>query len=170
MDFIIARYSFLLEKENKKLDILDSVLGAGCSSIIDIDLRYKAIEGFIAENDIKNIIAPMVRCKNLSAKIHFSGVKASLFEDEMEEKLFSALNNIKEIVSDHVAAKNYREALGQLEKFGKTVDLFFDKVMVMAEDKNIRANRLNLVRDTSDLYLKIADFSRLVIEGDKNIN
>ena len=173
-DFIIARYSFLLEKEKKRLDILEAIKGAmtGRHSIIDIDLRYKAIEDFVAERDIKKITAPMIRCKNISdksGKIHFPEVKASLFEDEMEEKLFSSLNNIKDIVMDQIAGKEYCKALGQLEKFGKTVDLFFDKVMVMAEDKNIRSNRLNLVRDSSYLYLKFADFSRLVIEGDKNI-
>ncbi len=169
--FIIARYSFLLEKEKKRLDILESILNAheGRHSIIDIDLRYKAIEDFITERDIKNITAPMVRCKNISGKVNDSQVKASLFEDEMEEKLFSALNNIKDIITGQIAGKDYGKALGQLEGFGKTVDLFFDKVMVMAEDKKVRSNRLNLVRDTSYLYLKFADFSRLVIEGDKNI-
>jgi len=169
MDFIMARYSFLLEKEKKRLDILKAVLGAstGRHSIIDIDLRYKAVEDFIAEGDIKNITEPMVRCKNLSGKIQFSEVKTSLFEDEMEGKLFSALNSAKDMIVGQIAGKEYQEVLGQLEKFGKTVDLFFDKVMVMVEDKNIRSNRLNLIRETYYLYLKFADFSRLVIEGEK---
>ena len=87
----------------------------------------------------------------------------------MEEKLFSALNSKEDIIEGQIAIKDYQGVLGQLEEFGKTVDLFFDKVLVMAEDKKIKANRLNLVKNTFDLYLKLADLSRLVIEGDKNI-
>ncbi|MDZ7838787.1 MAG: hypothetical protein U5N58_13105 [Actinomycetota bacterium] len=55
--------------------------------------------------------------------------------------------------------------LTELEKFGEAVDEFFDQVLVMDEDENIRQNRISLVKEARDLYLFIADFSRLVIEG-----
>ena len=47
---------------------------------------------------------------------------------------------------------------------GKEIDIFFDEVMVMAEDRKIRNNRIALLRRISDLYRRLADFSALQIE------
>jgi len=49
------------------------------------------------------------------------------------------------------------------------VDLFFDKVLVMDKDKKVRSNRINLIKKAVDLYLLLADFSRLTIEGNSRI-
>jgi glycyl-tRNA synthetase beta chain len=43
----------------------------------------------------------------------------------------------------------------------KPIDDFFDKVMVMVEDKKLRDNRLALLNQISQLFLRIADFSKL---------
>jgi len=42
------------------------------------------------------------------------------------------------------------------------VDLFFDKVMVMAEDPAVRTNRLALIGEVLGAFSRIADFSELV--------
>jgi len=46
------------------------------------------------------------------------------------------------------------------------IDDFFDRVLVMAEDSAVRNNRLALLRHVESLFLRVADFSRIVIEGD----
>jgi glycyl-tRNA synthetase beta chain len=43
----------------------------------------------------------------------------------------------------------------------KPIDEFFDKVMVMVEDEAIRNNRLALLDEIGQLFLRIADFSKL---------
>jgi glycyl-tRNA synthetase beta chain len=47
---------------------------------------------------------------------------------------------------------------------GPEIDNFFDEVMVMTEDENLRKNRVALLQQISELYRKIADFSALQIE------
>jgi glycyl-tRNA synthetase beta subunit len=68
-------------------------------------------------------------------------------------------------VRELILKKDYRSVLAEFEEFGRTVDLFFDSVLVMEKDVKTRVNRINLVRKAVDLYLMFADFSRLVIEG-----
>ena len=46
---------------------------------------------------------------------------------------------------------------------GKNIDDFFDNVLVMDGDDKIRANRINLVKSAADLYMLLADFSKLVV-------
>lgn len=168
-DFIIARYRFLLEKKGKRLDILESILGSGCCSILDIDLRYKAIEEFIGSEDIKKISFPMIRCKNIIDKKEFEEVDKELLEEEYEKRLFSSVNKKEKAIKDLMCKKGYASVLTELYEFGEIVDLFFDKVLVMDKDKKVRSNRVNLIKKAVDLYLMLADFSRLTVESGSNM-
>jgi glycyl-tRNA synthetase beta chain len=164
-DFIISRYRFLLEKEKKRSDILESILGSGCSSITDIDLRYRALQKFMSDSDIKRLAFPMIRCKNITGDKESGKVNPKFFKEEYEKKLFSSAGRYEASVKELVSKKDYGLVLAGLEEFGKTVDLFFDNVLVMEKDRKIRTNRINLVRKVVNIYLMFADFSKLVIEG-----
>ena len=59
------------------------------------------------------------------------------------------------------AARDYTEALRSLAALRKAVDDFFDSVMVMAEDHELRANRLALLKRMQGLFMRVADLSRL---------
>lgn len=56
---------------------------------------------------------------------------------------------------------DYVSALAEIATFRDPVDLFFDKVMVMAEDERVRNNRLALLTGIARLFARIADFARL---------
>ena len=58
-------------------------------------------------------------------------------------------------------AGDYTPALRQLAALRENVDAFFDQVMVMVEDDTLRANRLSLLQNLSNLFLRVADLSRL---------
>ena len=164
-DFIIARFRFLLEKKGRRLDILESILEAGCGSILDIDLRYAAIEEFIGKRDIKRISFPMTRCRNIIGGKEFGEVEEKFLVEEYEKKLFSSVKMKRSSIEDLILRKDYISVLVELNELGETVDLFFDKVLVMDKDEKIRSNRINLIKKTVDLYMMLGDFSRLVIDN-----
>ncbi|MCG9479989.1 MAG: glycine--tRNA ligase subunit beta [Actinomycetia bacterium] len=164
-EFILARYRFKLEKEGKRLDILEAVAAAGTWSVTDMDLRYRALEKFMGQHDIELIANPMIRCKNIIKEEEIAKMDAGRFRESGEKKLYEAVEKVKEIVKSCKQEKKYFQMLTELEKFGEAVNKFFDQVLVMDEDENIRQNRISLVKEARDLYLFIADFSRLVIEG-----
>ncbi|MFC2145121.1 glycine--tRNA ligase subunit beta [Actinomycetota bacterium] len=164
-DFIVARLRFLLDSQNRRLDILDAVLGSGAGSITDIDMRFKAIEEFILENDIKSIVWPMSRSQNIISKKKFSKVDEGLFIEEHEKKLFRSLKDVSDRKDALINNKDYPALLKEMEKFGKVVDAFFDEVLVMDKDPAVKANRISLLKEVVDYYLSMADFSKLVIES-----
>ncbi len=164
-DFIIARYRFLLDRQDRRMDILEAVLGSGCGSIIDIDMRFKAIEEYILKNDIKSIVWPMSRSKNIITKKQFGNIDSGLFIEEYEKKLFNSLKNIKDKTAILIKNRDYPALLAGMEKFGKVVDAFFDEVLVMDKDPSVKANRINILKEVVDYYLNMADFSKIVIEN-----
>ncbi len=62
-------------------------------------------------------------------------------------------------------ARDYEEALLEIAKLRPAIDKFFDKVMVMVDDENLRANRLALLQTLVKEFSTIADFSEIVTEG-----
>ena len=56
---------------------------------------------------------------------------------------------------------DYKPGLQLLATLRDSVDGFFDQVMVMTDDKNLRNNRLSLLKQLHDLFLRVADISAL---------
>ena len=164
-DFIIARQRFLLDSQDRRMDILDAVLGSGAGSITDIDKRFKAIEEFILKNDIKSIVWPMSRSQNIISKKKFTHIDEGLFVEEHEKKLFKSLKDVLDRKNTLINNKEYTLLLKEMEKFGKVVDAFFDEVLVMDKDPSVKANRINILKKVVDYYLDMADFSKLIIES-----
>jgi glycyl-tRNA synthetase beta chain len=70
-----------------------------------------------------------------------------------------------EVVEKLRATRNYEDALIETSKLRPLVDRFFDKVMVMVDDEDVRANRLALLQTLLKDFSTIADFSEIVTEG-----
>jgi len=111
----------------------------------------------------------MVRCKNIIDKKEFGEVEVELLGEEYEKRLFSSVNMKEKAIKDLMPKKDYAAVLAELYGFGEIVDLFFDKVLIMDKDKKVRSNRINLIKKAVDLYLLLADFSRLTIGGNSRI-
>ena len=88
-----------------------------------------------------------------------------LFREEAERNLGSAMPEIARIAEQFKQERNYSRALAEISRLRPAVDAFFDKVMVMVEDEQLRANRLALLRSLLKEFSTIADFSEIVTEG-----
>jgi glycyl-tRNA synthetase beta chain len=85
----------------------------------------------------------------------------TLLQEEAEKALFHQVVEIAPLVRAHVANEDYTEALRALAGLRAAVDLFFDNVMVMADEPLTRQNRLALLTLLSGLMNRVADISRL---------
>jgi glycyl-tRNA synthetase beta chain len=88
-------------------------------------------------------------------------VKENLFEHESEAALLSAYQKVEKRVSDAMDMGLFEKALLDIATLRGPVDAFFDGVMVLAEDKNVRRNRMALLGHIAALFGSFADFSKL---------
>jgi glycyl-tRNA synthetase beta chain len=70
---------------------------------------------------------------------------------------------VAEDVRSLAAAREYGPALIAIAGLRPVVDAFFDRVMVMAPEPELRTNRLTLVGRTVKDFSRIADFSEIVV-------
>ena len=162
-DFIMARYRFRLEKQGKRTDIFEAVAAAGCNSITHLDLRYKAMETYIAgSGDVLKLSEPLTRCKNILKGRQFGKVDIKLLKDDAELKLYEMLSKREKIIKAHLASKSFDMVIAELAGFADSINYFFEKVLVMDKDEAIKQNRLNLVKSCTELYYLFADFSKIL--------
>jgi len=95
-------------------------------------------------------------------------VDSAILELETEKELARVIERTIESVERSRAARDYDEALREIAELRPLIDKFFDDVMVMVDDDNLRANRLALLRTVVKEFSTIADFSEMATEGKSN--
>ncbi|MCE1750345.1 glycine--tRNA ligase subunit beta, partial [Enterobacter hormaechei] len=88
-------------------------------------------------------------------------VDVSTLKAPEEVKLATHLIVLQDKLAPLFAEGHYQEALVELASLREVVDAFFDNVMVMDEDLQVRVNRLTLLSELRDLFLRVADISLL---------
>jgi glycyl-tRNA synthetase beta chain len=84
-----------------------------------------------------------------------------------EKELYRATKGIEKKFSRSLENRNYNHSLEILLTLRKPINDLFDHVMVMVPEDEIRNNRLSLVKFVADHFRKVADFSKIVIEGEE---
>jgi glycyl-tRNA synthetase beta chain len=111
---------------------------------------------------IKNILRQATEKGFLNPGMDFGFVGQDLLQDPAEKGLNAAAAQLAPVVEELRRKQEYREALERIATLRPHVDLFFDKVMVMVDDKSLRDNRLQLIGGVLGAFSRIADFSELV--------
>jgi len=90
-----------------------------------------------------------------------SALDARLATDEAEIALIEALAGVSPKIEAALQARDFDAALAAAAELGPPIDRFFDEVLVMAEDKQVRANRLRLLLDVRDAVGALGDLSQI---------
>jgi glycyl-tRNA synthetase beta chain len=160
------RGSYLEEAAGRAIttEMFDAVLASKPHSPLDIDIRLQALESFLTLPEATSLAASNKRIANILRKAtgDLSGaVETARLQDGPERQLFEHVVSMERAVNPLFSRREYKSALSQLATLKEDVDRFFDSVMVMADDPEVRANRLGLLVRLRGLFLQVADLSRL---------
>jgi len=161
----LRRY-FLDRDAGLRTETFDAVLVRQPTSLVDFDRRLAAVQTFARLEQAESLAAANKRIANILRKAgdpEGLKVKTKLLELDAEKALHNALKNSREKVAPMLEQRRYAEILNELADLRDPVDLFFDEVMVMAEDDAVKNNRLALLGELRALFLDVADISRLSI-------
>ena len=145
-------------------EMIDAVLASRPHSPLDIDARLRALERFQMLPEAASLASANKRIANILRKApgEISGaVDTARLEHAAERQLFEHVISMERAVNPLFSRRDYAAALTQLASLREDVDRFFDGVMVMADDADVRANRLGLLWRLRGLFLQVADLSRL---------
>ncbi|HWW13554.1 MAG TPA: glycine--tRNA ligase subunit beta [Candidatus Dormibacteraeota bacterium] len=162
---------YLKDVRGYAYDVVKAVLAADAEGVVDAVARAEAVKQVLHMAEFLAIGAACKRMRNILRQAEEKGIEPAVkFEylpeaAEEEKTLMAYMERTDGRVEAHRHKKEYLDALLLLSTAREPVDKFFDKVMVMVEDKKVRANRLALLRTLLKEFSTIADFSEIVTEG-----
>ena len=145
-------------------DVVDSVLATDPRIPSDIHRRILAVESFRVLPEAKALTVANKRIRNIlrkSTEPTTLKIDVSALQEDAERQLARRIIGLESDILPVLEDQDYQGALKMLSGLRDDVDAFFDQVMVMADDLNLRRNRLALLQSIETLFLKVADISLL---------
>lgn len=164
MEFIFERLHAYYQDKGIPTDVLDAVSSLKPTSPVDIDKRLLAVNAFRKLPEAESLAAANKRIGNILKKIKGkipSKLDMALFDKNEEKDLFNLLTVLSGEIDPLLADRKYEATLKNLARLREPVDAFFDNVMVMADDEQVKNNRIAMLNQLHSLFLKVADISRL---------
>jgi glycyl-tRNA synthetase beta chain len=170
--FFAERLEFYLrEAKGQAYDVVKAVLSAEANDVRDAVARAEAVTSMRGSEDFLAVCAAFKRMKNILDQAGAKGetipsiVELTLLTDPAEKSLEAADATTSKEALALTTQREYGAALAKIATLRRVVDIFFEKVMVMAPETEIRANRLALLDRVLRDFSSIADFSEIVSAG-----
>jgi glycyl-tRNA synthetase beta chain len=175
MNFVIDRLSIIMRDKGVSVELFIAVLNrhsifAG-KPLMPAIYRLNALDEFLSTSDGTNLLSAYHRASTIleaeekkdgmsyDEAIDLALIKA---KGEPEEKILAeALDATTSQAREHVAKEDFAGAMKALAALRPAVDAFFERILVNAEDKDIRANRLRLLASFREATRAVADFSAI---------
>lgn len=165
MEFFKQRLRNLLMDQGIRYDVIDAVFADKRNDdMVDLAVRCKALATYVEAGNAEPLVQVSVRVSNLCKKIEKEvAISGSLFKDESENKLHEVVAAVSKEIIPEIVLYDYAAVLKAGEKVIEPVNAFFDNVMVMDEDENVKNNRLAMLEEVRGIVNAVGDLSLLVL-------
>jgi glycyl-tRNA synthetase beta chain len=170
LEFFAQRLRASFTGQGFETRIVEAAVQAGIDDVYLLSKRLEALDRFSREPDFEQSVLTFKRADNIirkqgdSVSVPLDGrFDASLLQEDQEQELAKHLERMKPRWEELWQEEAFDELLGLLRELRPVVDGFFDRVMVMAEDQSLRANRLNLLQSLVTRLSQLAAFNALQI-------
>ncbi|MCU7839861.1 MAG: glycine--tRNA ligase subunit beta [Candidatus Thiodiazotropha sp. (ex Troendleina suluensis)] len=163
-NFMLDRLKGIYTDLGVSNDLFQAVAEVRPENMADFDQRIWAIGEFRKLPEAESLSAANKRIHNILKKSNeplAMRADPTLFQDDAERQLADKLDELTPLAQPLFDRGDYSQGLQILAALKEPVDLFFDQVMVMTDDASLRNNRLALLSQMENLFLSVADISRL---------
>lgn len=164
LSFCLERLKGLFLEKGFAADELDAVLSVNPTQPLDFEERLQAVKAFRSLPEAESLAAANKRIRNILRKagsLSQHTVDEEQLVEAAEKALCEQAQAASKAVTPLLVQRDYSAALKRLAQLREATDRFFDEVMVMADNETTRNNRLTLLSETGNLFLSIADISKL---------
>ncbi|HUJ01205.1 MAG TPA: glycine--tRNA ligase subunit beta [Usitatibacter sp.] len=160
--FMLDRLRSMLREKGYDANEIEAVLADDPTSIHRVWTRIEAVKAFRSMPEADSLASANKRIRNILRKSGMAErVEPSLLAEDEEKRLHASIESLAPRVAERLERQDFAGALKDLAGIRDTVDAFFDKVLVNAEDEKLRRNRLALLTRLAALMNRVADISKL---------
>jgi glycyl-tRNA synthetase beta chain len=165
-DFLFDRFGSYLKEQGYSTLQVEAVLSKMPADLGVVPQQIEAVKVFQTLPEAESLAAANKRVANILRQAEAKGetFEAGELRAPEERTLQAAIRAASEKAKPLYDKGDYTGYLKSLSTLKEPVDNFFDKVMVMVEDKKLRSSRLALLRDLREAMNRVADISKLAVE------
>lgn len=162
LEFIYERLKGYCSDKGFSPDEFDAVLAVLPEQPLDFMRRLEAVKTFRQRSEAEPLAGANKRIRNILKKTEApQNFDSNVLTEPAEIELLQAAQASAEAIGPLLQQQDYTAAMNRLAQLKDIVDAFFDNVMVMTDDIELRNSRLGLLNMLSEQFLQIADISRL---------
>lgn len=169
--FVAQRLRGILAEHGIRYDLAEAAVGETLDDPSEVCKRAIGLQALSALPDFDGVAVAFKRVINIVRQGKERGLEWGRLEEGRlselaERELYGQFSEKRGEIEGAVKAGDYLSAFKILATLRPAVDKFFDDVLVMDEDAEKRSNRLALMEDIGQFFLSLADFTRVVVEGE----
>ena len=166
LTFIKERLRGILLIQEYAPDTADAVLAVGDVDIVDILERARVLADFRLTHNFEEIYNALNRVLRILPYDAPVNIDIALLKDDAEKELYNCITDAEPEIEKCIQERGYSALLGQLANLQPAIDQFFDDILVMAEEPEVRVNRVAILNRIARRIYAIADLTKLVIAGE----
>jgi glycyl-tRNA synthetase beta chain len=148
--------------------VLEGAYDRGDDEVPDLVQRCKAVDGICTAEEFEPLFVAFKRIKGIVKQARDKSFEIGVFNrgsgSKVEVEVWNEIQPLGEAYLSHRKSRRYVEAFRELSKLRGPIDKYFDAVMVMVDDPEVRSNRLGVLNYLLETFNTIADLSALVKE------
>jgi glycyl-tRNA synthetase beta chain len=169
--FFWQRIENIFESEGYDSDEIKAVINASrvneLKYIGSLRMKLEALRSAGRKENFSSLMAVFKRINNIISQAKKQNISISeiidedLLAEDVEKTLYAAVKKAKIEIENCMLANEYDSIFSKLSEITPTIDSFFEKVMVMAEDEDVKLNRVSLLSYIKNMFAGFVDFSIL---------
>lgn len=169
-EFLQGRIVTLLRERGATFDQINAVMKVGKDDLVDLVTRARALQHIATREEFKEEIVAIIRLLNILKQARdwgievLSPIKEEKLVEKEEKDFYRCWKRMRVKVAQLLNNREYKKAYERLSELKEPIHNFFEKVLVMSEDQELRLNRLALLQEIGWAFLRIADFTELKVK------
>ncbi|NLY84205.1 MAG: glycine--tRNA ligase subunit beta, partial [Acholeplasmataceae bacterium] len=164
-EFFLQRVKNTMSEQGIRYDVIEAVTAEEANDdIVDLFARAKALASYVETPAAAVSIQAFTRVANLSKKACDAGIiRESLFKESAERELYAVVSRLQKETLPALISYDYPTVLSLVDAIAAPVNNFFDTVMVMDKDEDVKNNRLALLVQVKETAGMVGDLSIIVL-------
>ncbi|MCK5780805.1 MAG: glycine--tRNA ligase subunit beta [Psychrilyobacter sp.] len=160
LNFLIQRVINVFVKKGYRKDFVLAVLDVKNDNLLEVEKKLTILDNISSNENFNSLISLLKRVGNISKD--YKGtvkIKEELLEEQAEKDLYNYFSNFLGTSEELLAKNDYSTYFETILSGKETINSFFDSVMVMAKDNDVKNNRLSLLSSLNDLFSRVANLN-----------
>jgi glycyl-tRNA synthetase beta chain len=162
--FLYDRVRHLLGLAGYAYDEIAAALAVGGSDLPDLAARVDALHRARGSHDFLAVVLAAKRIANIIREHEEYPLDPAALVEPAERDLHGAYQELRGEIDEAAAAGEYDRGLAGIARFAGALDRFFVEVLVMAEDRRLRRNRIALLQAIHRVVSRVARLPEMVVE------